>query len=415
MHDRSLMDARNRDRRDPLASKREAFVLPDDVIYLDGNSLGPLPRNAAGQISSTITKDWGERLIRSWNDAGWIDLPRAIGAKIAPLIGASPHNVVMADSTSVNLFKVLSAACALQPGRTKIITERQNFPTDNYIAEGVIAQLNQGHSLHHTDTPEDLIDALDDDVAVVYLTHINYRNGRMLDMAALTKAAHAHGALIIWDLAHSTGAVPLSLTETGVDFAVGCTYKYLNGGPGAPAFLYVADKHLGQTFQPLSGWFAHKSPFDFDPAYVPAETINQFLCGTPPILSAVALDAALDVWQDVDLSMLREKSLALTDYFIDLVEARCAGKGLTLITPREHSLRGSHVSFTHPDGGYAIISALIADGVIGDFRAPDVMRFGFTPLYTTFSDVWLAVDKLAAILENNTWDQPKFHARKAVT
>ena len=415
MHDRSLKDAQKRDRRDPLAAKRDAFALPDGVIYLDGNSLGPLPRKAAGRINSTITKDWGEGLIRSWNDAGWIDLPRAIGAKIAPLIGASPHNVVMADSTSVNLFKVLSAACALKQGRTKIVTERQNFPTDNYIAEGVIAQLNQGHRLHYTDTPENLFDALDDDVAVVYLTHINYRNGRMLDMAALTRDAHAHGALMIWDLAHSTGAVPLSLAGTDVDFAVGCTYKYLNGGPGAPAFLYVADKHLGLAFQPLSGWFAHQSPFDFDPAFVPSETINQFLCGTPPILSAVALDAALDIWQDVDLSMLREKSLALTDYFIDLVEARCAGKALTLITPREHSLRGSHVSFTHPDGGYAIMSALIADGVIGDFRAPDVMRFGFTPLYTSFSDVWLAVDKLAAILENNTWDQPKFHTRKAVT
>ena len=415
MHDQSLMDARKRDRDDPLAAKRDAFVLPDGVIYLDGNSLGPLPRNAADQISRTMTEDWGEGLIRSWNDAGWVDLPRAIGAKIAPLIGASPHNVVMADSTSVNLFKVLSAACALQQGRSKIVTERQNFPTDNYIAEGVIAQLNQGHEIHYTDTTENLMAALNDDVAVVYLTHINYRNGRMLDMAALTKAAHAHGALIIWDLAHSTGAVPLSLAEAGVDFAVGCTYKYLNGGPGAPAFLYVADKHLGRTFQPLSGWFAHKSPFDFDPAFVPAETINQFLCGTPPILSAAALDAALDVWQDVDLSVLREKSLALTDYFIDLVEARCAGSDLTLITPRAHNQRGSHVSFTHPHGGYAIMSALIADGVIGDFRAPNVMRFGFTPLYTSFSDVWLAVDKLAAILEDGTWDQPKFHARKAVT
>ena len=415
MHDQSLMAAQERDSNDPLAAKRDAFVLPDGVIYLDGNSLGPLPRNAAAQISSTVSNDWGEGLIRSWNDAGWIDLPRSIGAKIAPLIGASPANVVMADSTSVNLFKVLSAACALQQGRTKIITERHNFPTDNYIAEGVIAQLNQGHSLDYIDAPEDLFAALDDDVAVVYQTQINNRKGRLLVMAAVTEAAHAAGALMIWDLAHSTGAVPLSLAGTDVDFAVGCTYKYLNGGPGAPAFFYVADRHLGRVFQPLSGWFAHQSPFEFDPVYKPATTVNQFLCGTPPILSAAALNAALDIWQDIDLEMIREKSLALTDYFIELVEARCAGNGLTLITPRQHSLRGSHVSFTHPDGGYAIMSALIANGVIGDFRAPDIMRFGFTPLYTSFSDVWLAADKLAGILENNTWDQPQFHARKAVT
>lgn len=415
MDDRSLDAACERDKADPLAAKRTAFALPTEIIYLDGNSLGPLPKAAAKKVSITTSQDWGEGLIRSWNDAGWIDLPQTIGAKIAPLLGASPRNVVMADSTSVNLFKTLAAACSLQSGRRKIITEKLNFPTDNYIAEGVITQAGKGHTLIYADTPDAIPDLLDEDVAVVMLTHINYRNGRMHDMAALTQAAHEVGALIIWDLAHSAGAVPLALAQHDVDFAVGCSYKYLNGGPGAPAFLYVSDKHLAHVSQPLTGWFAHQSPFDFETTFEPAEDIRKFLCGTPPILSSVALDAALDLWADIDLDQVRAKSLALTDYFIDLVESRCAGHGLTLITPRAHHLRGSQVSFTHPEGGYAIIAALIAEGVIGDFRVPDIIRFGFTPLYTSFRDVWLAVDKLASILENKTWDQPQFHARKAVT
>ena len=415
MTDLSHAAALAQDQRDPLAHKRDDFLLPEGVIYLDGNSLGPLTQKAADAATTTISTEWGQGLIRSWNDAGWIDLPETIGAKIAPLMGAAPHNVIMADSTSVNLFKVLSAACMLRPDRKKIVTERANFPTDRYIAEGVITQLGQGHQLTGVDTPEAIIPAVDHDTAVVMLTHVNYRNGRMLDMAAITKAAHDHGALVIWDLAHSAGAVPLHLAADHVDFAVGCSYKYLNGGPGAPAFVYAADRHLGQVFQPLSGWFAHQSPFDFDPQFSPAKTIHQFLCGTPPVLSSAVLNAALDVWHDVDLNLLREKSLALSDYFIDLVDARCAGFGLDLITPRDRGLRGSQVSLTHPEHGYAIMAALIAHGVIGDFRAPNILRFGFTPLYTSFDDVWRAVDLLADILTHQTWDQPQFHQRKQVT
>ena len=415
MPDLSLNAALEMDRDDLLASMRGRFALPEGVIYLDGNSLGVLPHGVAERLNKAVTEDWGRGLIRSWNDAGWIDLPQTIGAKIAPLIGASPHNVVMADSTSVNLFKVISAALALQPSRHKIVTETRNFPTDNYIAEGVIKQMGDQHHLIHVEDGDDILAALDEDTAILMLTHVNYRNGKMHDMKAVTKAAHDKGVLVIWDLAHSAGAVPVSLDDADVDFAVGCSYKYLNGGPGAPAFVYVADRHLGGFTQPLSGWFAHQSPFAFAPEYEAAADIKQYLCGTPPVLSSLALDAALDLWEGIDLAAIRQKSLALTDYFITLVEARCAGHGLSLITPRDGAHRGSQVSFTHPDSGYAIISALIAEGVIGDFRAPDILRFGFTPLYTSFADVWHAVDKLADILETRRWDQPQFHARKAVT
>lgn len=415
MDDLSLNAALRRDETDLLAAKKSDFMLPDDIIYLDGNSLGPLTKSAAERLHNSIHKEWGDGLIRSWNDARWIDLPREVGARIAPIIGAQPDNVVMADSTSVNLFKLLSAALDLRPGRLQIVTERDNFPTDNYIAEGVIRSKALGHRLIYADNPEQLAGLIDDSVAVVLLTHVNYRNGYMHDMAALTAAAHDAGAVIIWDLAHSAGAVPLCLDRLDVDFAIGCSYKYLNGGPGAPAFLYVSDRHIGQVTQPLSGWFAHRSPFSFEAEYEPADDINQFLCGTSPILSAVALDAALSVWQDVDIQHVREKSLALTDYFIALVEMRCEGSGLKLITPTDHAIRGSQVSLRHPDGGYAIMAALIANGVIGDFRSPDILRFGFTPLYTSFTDVWKAVDILARIMDSGEWNQPQFHARKTVT
>ena len=411
----SLGYAQARDATDRLADKRAEFLLPDGVIYLDGNSLGPLTRAASKAVQATLHSEWGTGLIRSWNDADWINLPETVGAKIAPLIGASPKNVIMADSTSVNLFKVLSAACAIQTGRKTILTERLNFPTDNYIAEGVIRQMGLHHRLRYVEQSETLTACLDDDVAVVLLTHVNYRTGQMHDMAAITKAAHERGALVIWDLAHSAGAVPLDLEGNQVDFAVGCGYKYLNGGPGAPAFLYVSDRYLGELFQPLTGWFAHKSPFAFDAEFTPSYDIRQYLCGTPPVLSAIALNAALDIWQDVDMHDVRAKSLALTDYLISLVEARCAGHGLQLITPTDHKIRGSQISFTHPEAGYPIIAALIAEGVIGDFRAPDILRFGVTPLYTSFADLWWAVDRLAVILDERRWDQPQFHQRKNVT
>ncbi|MGB1441513.1 MAG: kynureninase [Candidatus Puniceispirillaceae bacterium] len=415
MDNLSLGYAQARDAIDRFADKRAEFLLPHGVIYLDGNSLGPLTHAASKAVQATLHSEWGTGLIRSWNDADWINLPETVGAKIAPLIGTSPENVIMADSTSVNLFKVLSAACAIQTGRKTILTERLNFPTDNYIAEGVIRQMGYHHRLRYVEQSETLTACLDDDVAVVLLTHVNYRTGQMHDMAAITKAAHERGALVIWDLAHSAGAVPLDLKGDKVDFAVGCGYKYLNGGPGAPAFLYVSDRYLSELFQPLTGWFAHKSPFAFDAEFTPSYDIRQYLCGTPPVLSTIALNAALDIWQNVDIHDVRTKSLALTDYLINLVEARCAGHGLQLITPIDHQTRGSQISFTHPEAGYPIIAALIAEGVIGDFRAPDILRFGVTPLYTSFADLWWAVDRLAAILDERRWDQPQFHQQKEVT
>ena len=404
-----------RDEADPLARCRDMFTLPDDVIYLDGNSLGPLPKGVAARIAASVDDEWGNGLIRSWNAAGWADMPRTTGAKLARLIGARDDSVVVADSTSVNLFKVLSAALAHRPDRQVIVTETRNFPTDNYIAEGVIRQCGDRHRLLHIDDATDIPAALDDSVAVLMLTHVNYRTGAMHDMKALTRAAHDAGALVIWDLAHSAGAMPVDLSGCDVDFAVGCGYKYLNGGPGAPAFVYVAPRLFGDLEQPLSGWFAHKDPFAFTPHYAAASDIGQFTCGTPPMLSLIALDSALDVWDQVDLAMLRTKSKALTDYFIALVEARCDGHGLELVGPRDSEKRGSQVSFSHQSGGYAMISALIAEGVIGDFRAPDILRFGFTPLYTRYIDVWDAVDRFAAILGDRRWDTPAFHTRKAVT
>lgn len=403
------------DDADPLAGLRDSFTLPADVIYLDGNSLGALPRAVPDRIAATVTGDWGDGLIRSWNDADWINAPRRVGAKIAPLIGAAPDNVIAADSTTVNLFKVLSAALALRPRRRKIITETRNFPTDNYIAEGVIRQTGGAHRLVHADDVTTIADLLDDDVAVLMLTHVNYRDGSVHDMAELTRAAHDAGALVIWDLAHSAGVMPLDLAGCDVDFAVGCGYKFLNGGPGAPAFLYVAPRHLGGDGQPLSGWFGHADPFGFAPHYRPAGDITQYLCGTPPVISMVALEAALDLWDGIDMRQIHAKARQLTGYFIDLVEARCGGHGLALISPRDAELRGAQVAFTHATGGHAIIAALIAEGVIGDFRAPDVLRFGFAPLYTRFVDVWHAVDRLAGILDQRRWDRPEFHLRRKVT
>ena len=414
-HRQSLESALARDAEDRLAPHRDAFALPDGVIYLDGNSLGALPRNVAARVASTLEGEWGHGLIRSWNEAGWIDLPARVGARIAPLIGADPACVVAADSTTVNLFKTVSAALALRPDRRRIVTETRNFPTDNYIAEGVIRQCGGRHELVHAADADAVIDCLDTDTAVLMLSHVNYRDGAVHDMAGLTRAAHEAGALVIWDLAHSAGVLPLDLARCGVDFAVGCGYKFLNGGPGAPAFLYAAERHHGGFAQPLSGWFGHADPFGFDPHYRPAGDITQYLCGTPPVISMVALEAALELWDKVDLRDVHAKSQALTDFFIELVEARCAGHGLTLVSPRDAARRGAQVSLSHPTAGYAIISALIADGVIGDFRAPDILRFGFAPLYTRFADVWHAVDRLAAILDGRLWDRPEFHARRTVT
>ena len=421
----SREEAEALDRTDPLRSVRDRFDLPEtdpSTIYLDGNSLGPLPRAVRERVRTCVEEEWGRDLIASWNKAGWIDLPASVGARIAPLIGAEPDRVRVCDSTSVNLFKVLAAALALRPDRRGIVAQRGNFPTDLYIAEGVGGLMDRRLQTVDTDGADDIeatIEAaLGPDTAVLLLTHVDYRDGRMLDMARLTRAAHEAGALAVWDLAHSVGAVPVDLAGAGADFAVGCGYKYLNGGPGAPAFLYVAPEHEGAT-NPLSGWFAHTAPFAFEPDFRAASSVDRFLVGTPPVLSTVALDAALDLWNDVSMADVRAKSVALTERFIALAESRCAGHGLALATPREPNMRGSQVSFRHPHA-YPIVSALIERGVIGDFRAATdggngIARFGFAPLFLRQVDVWDAVEVLSDVLETRAWDAARHHERKAVT
>jgi len=406
-------DLLQRDVDDPLARMRERFDLPDGMIYLDGNSLGALPHITKDRIRQLIEDQWGLDLIKSWNAHDWYHMPGRCGAKLAAFIGARPGEVVCTDSTSVNLFKLLAAALAERPDRKVIVSEKGNFPTDLYIAQGLTGMLGRGHELRLIESDAELDDAIRDDVAVVMLTHIDYRSGRMHDMATVTAQAHEAGALVLWDLAHSAGAVPVDLNGADADLAVGCGYKYLNGGPGAPAFLYIAERLHDRIRPPLSGWMGHSAPFDFDWNYTPAEGIARNLCGTPPVLSLAALEASLDTMADLDMAAVRAKSLALGDLFIELVESRCAGHGFTLVSPRD-AMRGSQVSFAHPDG-FPIMQALIAGHVIGDFRMPDILRFGFTPLYTRYVDVWDAVDALAEIMESGRWDQPRFHARGAVT
>lgn len=401
------------DRNDPLASFRDRFVLPDDVIYLDGNSLGPLPRRVVDRMTATIRDEWGEGLVRSWVDADWINLPEQVGDKIARLIGAGPDEVIAADSTSVNLFKLLSAALSLRPERRVIVSQKGNFPSDLYIAQGLSDLLDRGHELRLVDN-NNLIDTIDQDTAVVMLTQVDYRSGHLQDMAAITAAAHESGALIIWDLAHSAGALPIDLNGAGADFAVGCGYKFLNGGPGAPGYLYVAQRHQDAIKPILSGWMGHKDRFAFDPVYQPADGIKRQLCGTPTILSLAALDEALDVMLEADIDQLRAKSLALSRMFIDLVECNAAGHDFELASPRDDARRGSQVSFHHQHG-YSIVQALIARGVIGDFRAPDILRFGMTPLYTRYVDIWDAVAALSDVMATSAWDKPEFTHRAAVT
>jgi len=401
------------DRRDPLARFRERFLLPEGVIYLDGNSLGPLLKSVPERIRQVVEREWGQGLIRSWNAARWIDLPQRVGDKIARLIGAERGEVVAADSTSVNLFKLLSAALSLQRGRAVILSERDNFPTDLYVAQGVRDQLGGRHEIKLVDA-SGIRDAIDDKVAVVMLTHVNFRTGARHDLSAITAAAHAKGALVLWDLSHSVGAMPLALNASRADLAIGCGYKYLNGGPGAPAFLYVRRDLQDRIRPPLAGWMGHREPFAFVPDYAPAEGILRNLCGTPPVLAMAALDAALDLWAEVDLDALRAKSMALAGLLIALVEGQGASLGLTLATTRDPEQRGSQVSFAHPEG-YAVMQALIARGVIGDYRAPDLIRFGLTPLYLRYVDVFDAVAILADILRHRRWDQAEFKRRAKVT
>ena len=399
-----------RDAADPLAGFRTRFLLPPGLIYLDGNSLGALPRGVAERIAETVATEWGQGLIRSWNAAHWIDLPARVAAKLAPLIGARPAEVAVADSTSVNLYKLIVAALRLRPEREVVLTETDNFPTDLYIAEGATRSLGRRLQLVPR---ERMVDAIDGDTALVMLTHVDFKTGALHDMAGLTGAAHARGALALWDLSHSAGALPVALGAADADFAVGCGYKYLNGGPGAPAFAFVAERHHDGLDQPLSGWMGHARPFDFGPRYAPAAGVARLLCGTPPVLSLVALDQALDLWSEVDMGAIRTKSLALGELMIDLVETRCAGHGLELASPRGAG-RGSQVSFRHAEG-YAVMQALIARGVIGDFRAPDLLRFGFAPLYVRHVDVWDAVEQLRQVLAGREWNRPQYRQRAAVT
>ncbi|MBK8358075.1 MAG: kynureninase [Comamonadaceae bacterium] len=422
----SLEDCRQADAQDPLRELRHQFNLPDGVIYLDGNSLGVLPRATAARVAKVVTQEWGQGLIRSWNTAGWFDSPRRAGDKIARLVGGNPSEVVATDSTSINLFKVLSAALNMAredaPQRKTLVSERSNFPTDLYIAEALCRE--RGYTLKLVE-PEAIAASLTTDVAVLMLTHVNYRTGAMHDMAAVTAAAHAAGILAVWDLAHSAGAVPVDLTGAQADFAVGCGYKYLNGGPGAPAFVWVAPRHAERFWQPLAGWWGHATPFTFNADYQPAPGITRYLCGTQPIISMAALECGLDTLLAVEplggMAALRAKSLALTDLFIELVETRCAGHGLTLATPRVHAQRGSQVCLARGAGAYAIVQALIARNVIGDFRAgdgglhPDILRFGFTPLYIGFEDVWQAVEHLRQVLDSGEWQRPEFNQKHAVT
>ncbi|WP_421548094.1 kynureninase [Pseudomonas sp. QD4] len=406
------------DAEDSLAPLRQQFALPQGVIYLDGNSLGARPVAALARAQQVIEQEWGNGLIRSWNSAGWRALSERLGDQLAGLIGAGAGEVVVTDTTSINLFKVLSAALQVQnlraPGRRVIVTESSNFPTDLYIAEGLAEMLQQGYSLRLVDSPEELPQAIDQDTAVVMLTHVNYKTGHMHDMQATTALIHECGALAIWDLAHSAGAVPVDLKQAGADYAIGCTYKYLSGGPGSQAFAWVAPALVDLVKQPLSGWFGHARQFDMESRYEPSSGIARYLCGTQPITSLAMVECGLDIFAQTDMASLRRKSLALTDLFIELVEQRCGAHGLTLITPREHARRGSHVSFEHPQG-YAVIQALIARGVIGDYREPRIMRFGFTPLYTSFTEVWDAVQILGEILDQKTWDQAQFQVRNSVT
>ena len=412
------------DAADPLRLLRHQFSVPPGLLYLDGNSLGVLPTATAARVQQVVQQEWGQGLIGSWNSAGWITLPQRVGNKIARLVGAGPDELVVADSTSVNLYKVLSAAASIvaaertQPQRRVILSERSNFPTDLYIAQALAAERGFELQLAEADElPALLAGPLKDRCALLMLTHVNYRTGRMHDMAALSQAAHAAGALVVWDLAHSAGAVPVHLHRDGADFAVGCGYKYLNGGPGAPAFVWVHPRHAERFWQPLAGWMGHAAPFEFTPEYRPAAGIARYLCGTPPLLSLAALECGVDTVLAAEplggMQALRTKSLALTRLFAQQVQEHCPQ--LTLVSPTEDGLRGSQVCFAHQQIAYPVVQALIERGVIGDFRAPDVLRFGFTPLYLGYADTWDAAEHLRQVLASGEWQAPRFNQRNAVT
>jgi kynureninase len=401
------------DKKDTLSSFRTRFELPNDIIYLDGNSLGAQPKAALAVAKDVVGRQWGQDLIKSWNTAGWFDMPYRLGDKLAVLLGADAGEMLVTDSTGINLYKILALAAKLNPERSVLLMENDNFPTDVYMAQGLIDQLGGSHTLKLVPGDE-IMAAIDDSVAAVSITQVNYKTGRLLDMAAITAKAHACGALAIWDLCHSAGALPVNLNGCNVDFAVGCTYKYLNGGPGSPAFIFAAKRHQNKASQPLSGWWGHSDPFAFSRDYAASPNISQMACGTQPITSMAMIECGLDMFLDADMAEIRKKSNTLCDLFIELMESRCGDFGFELNSPRDGTKRGSQISFNH-DNGYAIVKALIARGVIGDFRAPANMRFGFAPLYVRYVDVWDAVEHLRDIMATGEWRKDIYNQQDAVT
>lgn len=406
--------AEDADASDTLAGLRDLFHIPDGMIYLDGNSLGLMPRAVADRLQSVTRQEWAEGLIRSWTDAGWFHLPIRVGDRIAPLVGARQGEIAVGDSTSVNIFKCLAAALQMRPGRSEILAEAGNFPTDSYMAQG-LAELVPGVTLRYVAAGKDPGAACGPNTAVLLLSHVDYRSALIRDMKGITAAAQSAGALVLWDLSHTTGAVGCDLHAANADLAVGCTYKYLNGGPGAPAFAWVNPRHIDAVRQPLSGWMGHAAPFDLGREYRPADGARRMVCGTPQILSLTALETALQVWEGVDLPALWEKSRAMTGFFIEAVETLADGHGLSLASPRESALRGSHVSFDLPRGGFELMQALAERRVLGDFRTPSTVRFGFAPLYLRFADVLSAARHISEILASGEWDDDRYRIRGAVT
>ena len=409
----TLADVEALDRNDPLRALQDAFVVPDGVVYLGSNSLGPLPRETPARLQEVAARQWGQDLLRSWTAHDWIGAPQRVGDKIARLIGADQGEVAVADSTSVNLFKLLTAACRLRPGRPVILSEPGNFPNDLYVAQGLQA-ISDGRIQLRLVSADQVEAAIDGRVAVVLLTHVHYKTSAVHDMARITARAHDQGALTLWDLSHSAGAVPVNLKAAQADFAVGCGYKYLCGGPGAPAYLFVAQRHQATTVSPITGWLGHARPFDFIDDYAPAPGIGRFLAGSHPILGITALEVGIDLMLRADAQARVDKSRRLTGLFVALVESHCGGQGLELASPRDAEARGSHIAFRH-EQGYAVMQALIARGVIGDFRAPDLMRFGLAPLYNRYVDCWQAAEALRELLQTRAWDRPEFMQRRAVT
>ena len=402
------------DRADPLSHCRERFSLPDDLIYFDGNSLGPMPRQVMGRVESTVKEEWGRGLIGSWNDAHWFDLPQILGDRLGKMLGANVGQVVVCDSTSINLFKCIQGALNINSRRSIVLAQSDNFPTDLYILEGIKKHCNRSIDIKLMPAGSEVMDYLTDDIAVVLLSHINYRTGSLLNLEEITAACASKGIMVVWDLCHSAGVVPIELDRAGVDFAVGCGYKFLNGGPGAPSFLYVASRHIGQAQQPLSGWWGHIQPFAFDSEYSPDPGIKRYLCGTQPIISMQAMSSGLETFNGVDIAVAREKSMALTQLFIDLLQQECEGMGIETACAEDAEARGSQVSFSF-EYAYELMQALIEQGVVGDFRAPNIMRFGLAPLFNQYIEVWSAVQKIKQCTLDQVWLDGKYAHRKAVT